>query len=127
MKWLVGLCDGITRSNPKTLARLAAAATRNELYHEVPLRYTESDGSVVEGIVDLLWREDDGWHLLDYKAGTNHPHGTGDEPLQFENLRHHYAQISLYAEGLKELLTEPLVDIGIWYVLPGLVVLWDVE
>ena len=46
------------------------------------------------------------------------------QPLRHKNLRHHYAQVSLYAEGLPPLLDGPLVDIGIWYVLAGLVVRW---
>jgi ATP-dependent exoDNAse (exonuclease V) beta subunit len=81
-------------------------------------------GARVEGTIDLLWKDEAGWHLLDYKAGSDYPHGTGDEPLRHENLRKHYTQVSLYVEGLEKTIPGPLLDFGVWYVPAGLAVRW---
>ena len=79
---------------------------------------------MVEGTVDLIWKDEEGWHLLDYKAGPKYPHGTNDEALRHDNLRHHHAQVECYRQGLDRLLDAPLVDFGVWYVAAGLVVRW---
>jgi ATP-dependent exoDNAse (exonuclease V) beta subunit len=122
--WLLEMAAKIQSANSDLLAELRAAAAAGNVYHEVPLRFDRSVGARVEGTIDLLWKDDAGWHLLDYKAGSNYPHGTGDEPLRHKNLRKHYAQVSLYVEGLCKCLPGPLLDLGVWYVSAGLAVRW---
>ena len=122
--WLLEMADRLQSANASLLAELHAAAAAGNVYHEVPLRFDRADGARVEGTIDLLWKDDVGWHLLDYKTGSDYPHGTGDEPLRHENLRKHYAQVSLYGEGLGGRLDIPLADLGIWYVPAGLAVRW---
>ncbi len=89
------------------------------------MSFVDDDGSLVEGVIDLIWKDDEGWHLLDYKAGWQHPH-RGDN-LTHEKLRRHFAQTAMYARGLSKLLAgERAVDFGVWYVACGLVVRWGV-
>jgi ATP-dependent exoDNAse (exonuclease V) beta subunit len=122
--WLLGLAHKTEADNPALIERLRAAAAAGNLFHEAPLQFNRTDGSRVEGTVDLLWKDDAGWHLLDYKTGSDSPSGKVDEMLRHENLRKHFAQVSLYAEGLGRMLAGGLADFGVWYVPVGLVVSW---
>ncbi|GEM_PF-6181324 len=124
-KWLVDTATRITQANPSLVAQLHAAAAQGNVYHEVPLQYTTAAGDRVEGIIDLLWRDAEGWHLLDYKAGSDYPHGPAAQTLRHENLREHFAQVSLYVEGLTHILPDPLKDFGIWYIAAALPVRWS--
>lgn len=122
--WLLAVVHKIQSANASLLEELRHASALGNVFHEVPIRFDHKDNSRVEGTIDLLWKTDQGWHLLDYKAGSDYPHGTGDEPLHHHNLRKYYAQVSLYAEGLPSLVDAPLVDFGLWFVAAGLVVRW---
>ena len=117
---LLDYASTIRKAQPTLVERLAAVAKNGELYHEVPLRYLY-DSKRCEGLVDLVWKDEAGWHLLDYKTG-HHP--KEPNPLSDDKLKAHFAQTRLYALGLQRLLGEPLVDFGLWYVGPGLVVRW---
>jgi ATP-dependent exoDNAse (exonuclease V) beta subunit len=107
---------------PALVATLTAAAARGKLFHEIPIRYRTGAGEQVSGDIDLLWHDQDGWHILDYKAGAAVP--TADAPLQSATLIKHHAQVSCYAEGVGKLVGEPVADYGIWYTRYGLVVRW---
>ena len=101
---------------------LRAAAVRGELYHELPLRFVQDGCHYVYGIIDLVWRDGAGrYHLLDYKTGFRYP--TVDEP-QNDQLRHHYAQTSLYAEGLA-LCGLDVATFGVWYVGAPALLRWS--
>ncbi len=103
---------------------LRAAALAGRLFHEVPLSFPwagESEDNWVNGVVDLMWYDRDGLlHLLDYKTGYKHP--TEDQPITPE-LKKHYAQVWLYAQGLKTCGVE-LGSFGVWYVAGGAILRW---
>ena len=50
------------------LARARAAATRGDCRREAPVTMCADDGALVEGIVDLAFRESTGWTVVDYKT-----------------------------------------------------------
>jgi ATP-dependent helicase/nuclease subunit A len=54
------------------LQRAAASARKGQLRRETPVLLTLDDGSLVEGVVDLTFREDTpdfiGWTVLDFKT-----------------------------------------------------------
>lgn len=109
--------------NEALVAGLERAAREGRLYTEVPIRFRGDDGSWFDGVIDLAWRDDDGWHVLDYKTGERHP--TAETGLSDPTLREHYAQVALYAKGLEELMPdENIADFGVWYVACGVVVRW---
>lgn len=108
---------------PPLCAQLAKAASRGWLYHEVPIAFRDASGAQVEGSIDLLWKDERGWSMLDYKSGVDVPldgAGSADGPM-----KHHYAQVALYAQGFRVLFPEEaLVQGGIWYTRYGLVLGW---
>ena len=55
---------------PELVSDLSGASKRGEVFHEIPFRYRNSAESLVSGIIDLLWRDPAGWHILDYEAGS---------------------------------------------------------
>ena len=72
------------------LQRAAASAWKGELRRETPI-----DGGLVEGVVDLAFREDtpdfDGWTVLDFKTDR-----------EFARSSEIYtAQVSLYSEAIR--------------------------
>ena len=54
------------------LRRAAASAMKGEIRRETPVLLTLDDGSLVEGVVDLAFREDtdefSGWTVVDFKT-----------------------------------------------------------
>ncbi len=50
------------------LARAQDADARGDLRRETPVAVTDSHGTVVDGVVDLAFREDDGWVVVDFKT-----------------------------------------------------------
>jgi ATP-dependent exoDNAse (exonuclease V) beta subunit len=77
------------------LQRAAASSTRGDLRRETPVLVRRDDGSLVEGIVDLAFREEtrdfSGWTVLDFK--TDREFATSSDRYE--------AQVALYAEALR--------------------------
>jgi ATP-dependent helicase/nuclease subunit A len=75
------------------LRRAAAAARRGELRRETPLLLRRDDGSLVEGVVDLAFREQGAraWSVVDFKT---------DRELGEQRARY-AAQVRLYAEAIQ--------------------------
>ena len=64
---------------------------------EVPIKFKSSDGIFYDGNIDLLFEEDDGWVLVDYKAIT-----VADEKEKKRVEGKYRGQLQIYAEGLKK-------------------------
>ena len=64
---------------------------------EVPIKFKNSDGIFYDGNIDLLFEEDDGWVLVDYKAIT-----VADEKEKKRVEKKYRGQLQIYAEGLKK-------------------------
>jgi ATP-dependent exoDNAse (exonuclease V) beta subunit len=83
------------------MIRAAACSEPGSLHRESPLLLQLEDGVLVEGIVDLAFREGDGvdrrWTVVDYKTD-----------VEIEEHRSEYeAQVSLYAEAIERATGEP--------------------
>jgi ATP-dependent helicase/nuclease subunit A len=63
----------------------------------MPITLTLSDGSLVEGVLDLAFREQDAWTVVDFKT---------DRELQKE-LEHHKRQVGLYAQSIEQATGQP--------------------
>ncbi|MFP3853711.1 MAG: UvrD-helicase domain-containing protein [Anaerolineales bacterium] len=72
-------------------------------YHEVPYTYSRGLGAPDSGTIDLLYRGDNGWHLLDFKTDELH----GPEDLE-EAMKRHDRQIRRYWHAAQRLLKEPV-------------------
>jgi len=70
---------------------LRRAAASSDCRREVPVLLGESDGSVIEGVVDLAFLEEDVWTVVDFKT---------DRTLGDEDLSRYEVQVRLYAEAI---------------------------
>jgi ATP-dependent exoDNAse (exonuclease V) beta subunit len=58
------------------------AATATDLWRELPVSQRLDDGTLVEGVVDLAFRDEDGWVVIDWKTDD----ARGARPLQRRQL-----------------------------------------
>ena len=103
LKELLELIEAVTRS--EVWGRAMASDQR---FTEVPFAVDlDGDGAapdVLEGVIDLVFRDTDGWVVADYKTDR------GDDP-EFESRVHQYrAQVDLYARSWESLVGEPVVQ-----------------
>jgi ATP-dependent helicase/nuclease subunit A len=47
------------------------AAAASEYFTELPMRMPVTENQSLSGIIDRLYRDDNGWHILDYKTDIN--------------------------------------------------------
>jgi len=77
------------------IVRAAAAAARNDLRREVPVVLREDDGSLVEGVVDLAFREvsesTSMWIVVDFKT---------DREIDGRRVAYE-AQLDVYARAIR--------------------------
>ena len=77
---------------------------------EVPFTYAkedhEGDHQIIQGIVDCLFEEEDGWVLLDYK--TDRTRGMSD--VQAEMAARYEVQLSVYQEAVESILRIPIKE-----------------
>ena len=72
-----------------------------------PPRSTAGDGTVprfIEGVIDLAFREADGWVIVDYKTDV------GDDPDFARRRRAYRRQVDLYAECWETVTGEPVKE-----------------
>lgn len=80
--------DVVQRALSHPLMRKAAEAS--EVRRETPVMYVHDSGELVEGIVDLAFRTDAGWTVVDFKT---------DEDVDAQR-KVYLGQIRLYVEGV---------------------------
>jgi ATP-dependent exoDNAse (exonuclease V) beta subunit len=73
------------------IRRASQAAERGACRRETPVTVTLSDGTLVEGIVDLAFEQDGVWWVIDYKT---------DRDLAQEGEAQYRQQIALYASAI---------------------------
>lgn len=85
--WLVRCVELFAEDEP-LLTELAAARSRDELFHEVDLDTLigeETGDHRITGRLDLLWRDDKGlWNVLDYKVTSKIRSREQMQELQWE-------------------------------------------
>jgi len=82
-------------------SRAQAAAARGELKREAPITMREADGTIVDGVVDLAFREDGVWTVVDFKT---------DQELE-TRLGIYRRQVDLYAKMIARATKEPATPI----------------
>jgi ATP-dependent exoDNAse (exonuclease V) beta subunit len=80
------------------LRRAAHAERSGSCRREVPITLRQSDGSLVEGIVDLAFRDVDGWTVVDFKS---------DRELT-EAFGVYRRQVGIYARAIAEATGGPV-------------------
>jgi ATP-dependent helicase/nuclease subunit A len=93
------------------------AMDSSQHYSEVPFytdtKITEPEGTnkdtVVSGTIDLVFKEGDGWVIVDFKTDSV----SGDR--QLEELISHYAlQLELYRKSWESVVGEPVDEVGLY-------------
>ena len=74
------------------IQRARAAAEKGDCYRELPLTLRMEDGTLIEGIADLVFRERDRWIVVDFKT---------DQELA-SGLERYRRQVSIYAKTIGE-------------------------
>jgi ATP-dependent exoDNAse (exonuclease V) beta subunit len=82
-------------------ARARQAAAANRCRREVPIAWRSSDGSLVEGVVDLAFEEKDGWTVVDFK--------TDDAPEA--RMPAHRRQLDLYVGAIRDATSRPAAGV----------------
>ena len=50
------------------LARAREAERSGRCRRETPLAVQDADGTLLEGVIDLAWEDDEGWTVVDFKT-----------------------------------------------------------
>jgi ATP-dependent helicase/nuclease subunit A len=82
---------------------LLRARKARRVYRELPLFFPE-EGKLVEGIVDLVFEEEDGFVVVDYKTEGAAP---GEELARADR---HAAQLRAYHRGIRDALGRPVKE-----------------
>ena len=82
------------------LARARAAAGRGECRREAPVSMRADDGVLIEGVVDVAFREDGAWTVVDYKTDRDLEEADGAIDV-------YRRQVALYAEMIARSTGEP--------------------
>lgn len=91
----------------ETARRLMQA---KQVKREVPFTYAkedaEGDYQIIQGIVDCLFEEEDGWVLLDYKTDRLYQ----IEDIQSEMSARYEVQLTVYTEAVEAILKVPIKE-----------------
>jgi ATP-dependent helicase/nuclease subunit A len=82
-----------------------------QLHHEYPLIYLDGNGTVVEGVIDLLVETESSYWILDHKSDRV-------EDLA-ERFNIYLGQLDCYRQGVDLLGTKPVVGIGVHWLSLG--------
>ncbi|WP_281862993.1 helicase-exonuclease AddAB subunit AddA [Planomicrobium okeanokoites] len=81
-----------------------------QIKREVPFTYAkedeEGDYQIIQGIVDCLFEEEDGWVLLDYKTDRLYQ----IEDVQSEMSARYEVQLTVYTEAVEAILKVPIKE-----------------
>jgi ATP-dependent exoDNAse (exonuclease V) beta subunit len=73
------------------MGRARKALAQGQCRRETPITLTLADGTIVEGVLDLAFREKDAWTVVDFKT---------DRELEKE-LAHYKRQVGLYTLSVR--------------------------
>jgi ATP-dependent helicase/nuclease subunit A len=88
-------------SRALALPVLERARRAARVYRELPVVFPEGE-HLVEGVVDLVFEEDEGWVVVDYKTDGI------VEAQAIAQAAHHAPQLQLYGRGLAQATGRPV-------------------
>jgi ATP-dependent helicase/nuclease subunit A len=100
---LVTLVNGITHSDIWKRAMRSGTALV-----EVPFTATDPDSetnTVIDGVIDLAFREKEGWIIADYKTDA-----VADPAVWQQRIEMYRRQVNLYSDHWEQLTGEPVVE-----------------
>jgi len=88
---------------------LSSLHDKGELRREFPFSLTLEEGPRMVGVIDLLWEDSSGIHIVDYKITPTE----GSRPAQEELYRE---QLNFYALAMRKLEPQKEIRRGIFYI-----------
>jgi ATP-dependent exoDNAse (exonuclease V) beta subunit len=95
--------NGITRSDIWKRAMRSGTALV-----EVPFTATDTDSetnTVIDGVIDLAFREKEGWTIADYKTDA-----VADPAVWQQRIEMYRRQVNLYSDYWEQLTGEPVIE-----------------
>lgn len=83
---------------------------QGERFHEVPYFYLNEEGRLQQGVIDLLYRVDGAWHIVEFKTDR-----LREEEVE-QAVAEHRPQVERYRQALRHLLGEG-VSLHTWLCL----------
>lgn len=80
---------------------------------EQPFVLAQEDGLYLEGVIDLVFRDDDGWVVVDYKTDR------GDAPDLPERMKRYREQVSAYARAWSRITGGSISESLVWTLSDG--------
>lgn len=121
---LVALVRDVTRSDVWVRA-MASPERRTEVPFAVATGVAHEAGStsedvpsILEGVIDLVFREDDGWVVADYKTDT------GTDPKFSTRVPEYRRQVDIYADCWERITGEKVVERLLVFTAQGRVESW---
>ena len=91
-----GVCDNI----------LDTFRNAKEVLSEVPFYYYKDKKMLINGIIDLVYEDEEGWHIIDWKTNADNA-----------DLDNHYkSQLDLYSEAFEKISGEKVRDAKIYHI-----------
>ena len=110
---LVALVDGVRASELWARARAAEASlTEVPFIYRLPVS-TDGPARLLEGVIDLAFREEEGWVIADYKSDV------GDDPTFEARSLAYRRQVDAYADAWTALTGEPVSERILLYTTLG--------
>ncbi|MEX2466262.1 MAG: PD-(D/E)XK nuclease family protein [Gemmatimonadota bacterium] len=78
----------------------------------------DATARVLEGVIDLVFEEPDGWVVVDYKTDV------GTDPRFEERMAGYRRQVDLYADAWHSLTGDPVEDRVLFFTTQGRVERW---
>ena len=84
---------GYTQQNGMPQDILKEFLSSDEVYCELPFCYSDGSGEIWHGVMDVVYRKGDEWHIVDYKTNAD-----------ADDLDEHYQeQLEAYIKAFKEM------------------------
>ena len=99
--------EAAIRESSELLQRLAAHSlwaeigSADEIQHEITFTTSDPEGTVQSGQIDLLWRDEGGWKIVDFKTDT-----LRDDDDLVEAVKRHRGQVERYVRSAANILGE---------------------
>ena len=100
---------------------LTATYGPGKAYKEYPFQYTNEQGQVISGSIDLLWETSAGVVVVDYKSYSGYDDVTDSESEFFAG-RKYGPQLSAYRTVADKMSGGQVIDVLLYYVVQGRVI-----
>jgi ATP-dependent helicase/nuclease subunit A len=81
----------------------------------VPSWMGEQETLLVQGVIDCLFRDENGWNLLDYKTDRVSGRFHSEEETLAHLRKRYHVPMTLYQQAIEKIWRERVVEVGLWF------------